>query len=1198
VYFIDQTNGITFRKNSSDLLQISQDNVADLLSSSTTIPINQWAHVAVSRAGTTLRLFINGTQVGSLTNSTNFAGTGTLTIGAATAGTSRMSGYISNMRMVNGTALYTANFTPPTAPLTAVSGTGLLFLQGTRFTDNSNYGTTFTVTGTPRISQYIPFAAPTYSAALYGGSAFLNGSSSVRVTSTASAFDITGNFTVECWVNISSIPADGDIFGVEENATGYAAVQVQITPSRTLVLNMSTSGSSWALASTSVATLPLNSWNHIAVVRSGTSVVLYLNGVSIISGTVSGSLYSSGSFTIVGSRDSGGFITGYVSNFRFLNGTALYTSAFTPPSIPLTAVTNTSLLLNTNNTNTYDLSLSNPVTNVSGASQSTRQPFTVPTTGITYSGVSTFGSGYFDGTGDYLTLAPGAAFAFGTGDFTVELWVNFNNANSTAFYIIDARNASQLTAWALYRTTANILSWYNGSTELSSSFTATNSWNHVAYTRSGTTGRLFFNGVQVGSATDSTNYSVSPTSSFIGCRYNATEFIQGYISNLQVVKGTAIYTANFTPPAFPASAIPTTSLLTLQQDGPANNSGFIDTGPNNLLVTRSGNTTQGSFTPYWPDGYWSNYFDGTGDHITVPDNASNQLSGSQYTIEMWLYPTSTGTERRFFNKNAASTYGYTFYLTAADVVCFRTDNTNMTAGTLTAPPNRWTHVAVTNDGTNTRIYVNGVLSTSATGVTITNEAVTLRIGARQYDGSNAYPGYISNVRLLKGTALYTGTGSFTVPTSPLTVVQNTSLLTCQSNRFIDKSVNNFTLTIAGDTSVQRWQPFSPPAAYTPASYGGSMYFDGTGDYLTSVSSPAFAFGTGDFTIEFWTYPRANSRQDWIYFTGNVGLVIAYFSTGSSFAVFSNPPNSQIITGSSMPLNQWYHVALTRQSSNTRLFVNGVQQGSTYTTSQNYGVNNTLNIGRDPNGATLVTGYLSDIRVLVGTALYTTTFTPPTSPLQVITNTAFLLPGNNAAIYDRTGTNDLETLGNTQTVTSVRKLGAGCMYFDGTSDYLNIPSGPINNLTQSNFTIEFWMYPTATPATAGWLYANVVSGTTYAVSLSYRSTNRIEIYFKTTAGTTFGLTTSTGTAPLNTWSYITLTVSGSTAYFFINGVLDSTIALSSNIVGAGTQTYIGYESPAGASSFFYTGYLDNYQITRGVARYTANFTPPVDNPIYR
>jgi hypothetical protein len=116
--------------------------------------LNRWIHYAVCRSGTSLRVFQNGTQIGStLTNSTNFNNTTqALTLGNETSRSliAAFNGYITNFHWVKGTALYTANFTRPSAPITPVANTRLLLratTSGTALTDSSGLGKTATQTG-------------------------------------------------------------------------------------------------------------------------------------------------------------------------------------------------------------------------------------------------------------------------------------------------------------------------------------------------------------------------------------------------------------------------------------------------------------------------------------------------------------------------------------------------------------------------------------------------------------------------------------------------------------------------------------------------------------------------------------------------------------------------------------------------------------------------------------------------------------------------------------------------------------------------------------------------------------------------------------------------------------------------------------------------------------------------------------------
>ena len=115
---------------------------------------NAWNHVAITRAGTSVRVFINGTQLGTtLTNSYDFAHVmDPLTIGTESipAANNCLSGYLTNFNWVQGTALYTANFSKPTAPLTANANSKILLLAttaGTLVADSSGTGKTVTNNG-------------------------------------------------------------------------------------------------------------------------------------------------------------------------------------------------------------------------------------------------------------------------------------------------------------------------------------------------------------------------------------------------------------------------------------------------------------------------------------------------------------------------------------------------------------------------------------------------------------------------------------------------------------------------------------------------------------------------------------------------------------------------------------------------------------------------------------------------------------------------------------------------------------------------------------------------------------------------------------------------------------------------------------------------------------------------------------------
>ena len=297
----------------------------------------------------------------------------------------------------------------------------------------------------------------------------------------------------------------------------------------------------------------------------------------------------------------------------------------------------------------------------------------------------------------------------------------------------------------------------------------------------------------------------------------------------------------------------TTLLLNGDGTNGANNNVFSDSSNNNFAITRSGNASQGSVSPFSPAG-WSNFFDGSGDYLTVPDNAAFDYGSGDFTLECWFLPIAT-LDSKILTSHTNGTYGpCNIWFASGALQLYSSSNdssfdvaSGATIGTPTV--GQWNHMAVSRQGSSIRCFLNGVLgSTTTSNATLMNPTGTFQIAAR--NGSETFTGYISNFRVVKGTAVYTA--AFTPSTTALTAISGTSLLTCQSNRFIDNSTNNFTVTPNGNPRVINFAPFKRTAQYATATHSGSAYFDGTGDKLTVADNAAFTL-SADFTVECWFY---------------------------------------------------------------------------------------------------------------------------------------------------------------------------------------------------------------------------------------------------------------------------------------------------------------------------------------------------------
>ena len=1067
--------------------------------------------------------------------------------------------------------------------------------------DASSNNFPVTITGDTRPSAFSPYNT-NWSNLFDGTGDYLGWSGST----------LSGDFTVECWV-----------FKTAVDASGYTNVFTG-TGNQQFFIDNTTAGSIGLIIGGSViipvsgTAVTLNAWHHLAWVREGSTCRAYVNGVQQGTGSSSASF----SLNVIGRFDTGGYeMNGYISNARIVNGTCLYPSGttFTVPTSPLTAVNNTHLLTCQSNRIIDTSSVSTPftITKYGDVKVTAFGPFTETDT--------TTGSGYFDGTGDYLTVPNNNDFNL-PGDFTIEFWVNNNSVSSSPNYIcIGSSSAASNGLLIYYSNGATTLRVYsNGASLISGPSLINNVWYHIAVVRSGSGSnnlKLYVNGVSAGQATSTTTFTgVAGNGVAIGSEYTSSHSIINnyYMSDVRIVKGTAVYTSAFTPPILALAAVANTSLLTLQTRQPVNNHSFIDHSGNNNLITRAGNASQGSFSPYSPVG-WSNYLDGTGDYLTF-SATSTQIIGqtsltstSTFTIEAWIHPlASSGAS------NSGLIIGDMSPTTSSVYWVFGPNNSNLItfywfdgaqkscSGNTSIPLNTWSHVAISISSGAIKMFVNGVLQTLTGTTALTNATGSLNAYAIGSNNNSAINAYISNLRIVK-SALYSTT--FTPSTSALTAVANTSLLTCQSNRFNDNSTANngtsFTITKTGDARVVNFSPFTSTAAYSPAIHGGSTYFDGS-DYVIVGQGFNTSLGTRNWTAEGWIYLNTSSSSNqyafWHYGSSiDVIQIYCRSDTGVVYAeIRATNLSATTLTASTAfaKYGQWVHVALVRESTTSvKLYTNGVLAASVTigaTASFNETTLSALRYGAASNPDQLyMTGYLSDWRFVKGRAVYTGAFTPPISSLPFTADAVHQLEFNSAGIVDVSSRNVFETVGDAKIRTDVKKYGTGSMYFDGTGDYLvSYSPQTILNCTfgTGDFTIEAWVNFATVGTNLG--ISDISPNTTTSNNSSwylYRVSTNLIGFGVHGAGPIVSTTTTT---VASTWYHVAVTRSGTSLRMFLNGVIEGTATNSTNLVASGL--HVGLV----ATPFIMNGYIDDFRITKGFARYTANFTPPTSTFITR
>ena len=537
------------------------------------------------------------------------------------------------------------------------------------------------------------------------------------------------------------------------------------------------------------------------------------------------------------------------------------------------------------------------------------------------------GSRDFDGSNDTCSYA--SVPACGSGDWTVEFWLySESSAQDTVFRRIvstgeNATSAIQIGHIGTGAKDGGYITYTHSDNDVYAVNTSkvTDRWAHIAVVRESGSVNVYTDGIK-GTTADSDSNNKTGTTWYVSGYGGATDRgrFNGKIQDLRVYPGVAKYTSNFVVPA---------------------------TSPDILPDTPSG-VSGGSKLAKITDGAVS--FDGSGDNLTIPWSTDFELGTGDFTIEYYGYSKNNGTAITWgadinnrFDLGSITEGNVRFFCRSSSSTFIELDADVATE--------KWAHIAAVREGTAFRLYVDGKLEASGTASdTMPNDSSnTLDIGRRRYasTGANPYEGFISNVRIIKGTALYTK--NFTPPTAPLTNVTNTKLLCCQSNTSATEgAVKPGTITANGDATATNFNPFNTDihtvrgqetgyATLNPL-FGELTLSDGN---LHAVGVSNWGSNTADFLMSsgkwYYEYHDVVSNEHVIgigppdvSITGNLGSgTPSGFGYGSETgAKYSDGGNSSY--GSSWTSGDVIGVAFDADVGELSFYKNGIDQGVAFT----------------------------------------------------------------------------------------------------------------------------------------------------------------------------------------------------------------------------------------------------------------------------
>jgi len=613
----------------------------------------------------------------------------------------------------------------------------------------------------------------------------------------------------------------------------------------------------------------------------------------------------------------------------------------------------------------------------------------------------------------------------------------------------------------------------------------------------------------------------------------------------------------------------------------------MDSSDSQHAITTNGNPRLDVLTTPTPSGMLGSLHAPAGSHyISMADSSDWDLT-STFTIDFWFKTTNTS-QCQFVitgNANNANEFQIEMNRTAGRLSVYSVSQKCITTNSWN--DGDWHHCALVCDGVDMKMYIDGTKD----GQELAYAPSWTPSGMYMGSYATSLLGYISEFRISKGIAMWTS--NFTPEASPYVADSYTKLLLHFEG---DTSNSSHALGVGEGT---------PEFSSTTASgMVGSASFDGTDERFQVPTHVDFELNTGEWTIDFWVYKNSVNSTD-AMFTGHGGGFGGWNATNGHqwtsfiytsklyFQYWNGATNSDAISDSDIDIAYgWHHIALVNDSTNFTMYIDGVSVKQissitpTLTSAPTY-----LTIGDSVASDTTINGYIAEYRLSRGVARWTSDFSSSlsTEPYTSDEYTKLLLHfEGDASDSEHTITHNgnpayypIEFFPPTD----------HSMHFDGAGDYLSLLTDSDWDFGSGDFTIDFWAKFNVLSVQHTLINVWEDYNATDNWYLYLSADNYIEMFpygYQSGAGPhIIGTTTIT----TDTWYHLAWVFDGTDYKCYLNGneEMSWTGTPGSN---ANHPLIIGINADS-LSSQPLNGYMSELRISKGIARWTSNFTPPTE-----